>query len=77
MVSVAGFGRRVSWKEDQSVPAGHTMTFKNALHIVSQNTLLKIAVPEWAMGLTKRTRDINAAFGELEVSRTFGYWHEC
>ncbi len=28
IISVAGFGRRLSWKEDAIAPAGHEMTFK-------------------------------------------------
>jgi hypothetical protein len=28
VIGVAGFGRRVKWAEDETVPAGHTMTFK-------------------------------------------------
>ncbi|KAH9041186.1 cytochrome P450 [Lactarius hengduanensis] len=51
VVGVAGFGRR--------------MTFKDALHNVSSNLLLKMGVPSWAMKLTERTRRVNLAFDEL------------
>lgn len=70
MISVAGFGRKVPWKEDQIVPAGHQMTFQKALHIVSCDTFFKLVVPDWATGLTQRMRDLNVAFAELEVSHS-------
>jgi hypothetical protein len=57
----------VSWKSDLVVPPGHRMTFKDALHIVTTNTALKIALPNWAMNLTKHTRKVALAFTELKV----------
>lgn len=74
MIGVAGFGRKVSWKDDMVVPSGYTMSFKEALHTVSSSTLIKIIVPKWAMGLTKRLRHVRDAFKELDVrlpSNTF------
>ncbi|KAH9057200.1 cytochrome P450 [Lactarius vividus] len=65
VVGVAGFGRRVTWASDLTVPAGHQMPFKDALHIVSTNLILKMGVPNWAMKLTERTRRVNLAFDEL------------
>ncbi|KAH9018729.1 cytochrome P450 [Lactarius pseudohatsudake] len=65
VVGVAGFGRRVTWTSDLTVPPGHQMTFKDALHNVSSNLLLKMGVPSWAMKLTERTRRVNLAFDEL------------
>jgi hypothetical protein len=64
------FGRRVSWRDDQVVPIGHQMTFKEALHIVSTDVVFKLLLPEWAMGLTQRLRNVRAAFEELEVGRS-------
>jgi hypothetical protein len=43
------------------------MTFKDALHILSNNLILKIALPDWAKNLTKHTRKVNLAFMELKV----------
>jgi hypothetical protein len=43
------------------------MTFKDALHILSTNLTLKIALPDWAMNLTKHTRKVHLAFMELKV----------
>lgn len=67
VIGVAGFGRKVSWQEDTVVPPGYTMSFKEALHIVSQGTIVKAVVPNWAMGLTERFRRVRAAFKELDV----------
>ena len=43
------------------------MTFKDALHLLSTNLILKIALPDWASNLTEHTRNINLAFKELKV----------
>lgn len=44
------------------------MTFRDALHGVAADIFLKVVVPERALGLTKRTRNIKVAFDELHVS---------
>ena len=62
-----GFGREISWKEDSIIPSGHQITFKNALHIVSTEVLIKLIVPDIALGLTKKFRDVRLAFNELRV----------
>jgi len=56
IISSAGFGKPISFDENTDIPPGHTMTFKDALHIVSIDMTLGIAVPNWAMGLTNRLR---------------------
>jgi hypothetical protein len=43
------------------------MTFKDALHILSTNLILKMALPDWAKYLTKQTRKVDLAFKELKV----------
>jgi hypothetical protein len=65
--NASGFGRSMSWKEDEIVPQGHQLSFKNALHIVSSNVFLKLVVPNFALGLTEKFRNIRLAFNELEV----------
>ncbi|KAJ6462196.1 cytochrome P450 [Mycena sanguinolenta] len=67
VIGVAGFGRKVSWKEDTVIPPGYTMSFKDALHTVSTGTITKLLVPTWAMGLTKHLRHVRAAFNELDA----------
>ncbi|KAG6886169.1 hypothetical protein C0993_000687 [Termitomyces sp. T159_Od127] len=66
VIGVAGFGRTISWKDDDVIPPGHRLTFKDALHIVSSDVFIKLLVPEPALGLTKRFRGIRLAFDELE-----------
>jgi hypothetical protein len=43
------------------------MTFKEALHVVSSDVMIKMLVPNWALGLTQRLRNTRLAFDELEV----------
>ena len=62
-----GFGRSVSWKEDTVVPPGHTMSYKDALHIVSKDFIPKLLFPGWAMGLTPSLRKVKFGFEELRV----------
>ena len=63
-----GFGRSVSWKEDGAIiPPGHKMTYKDALHITTNDFLLKVVVPGWALSLTPRLRKVKLAFEELHV----------
>jgi cytochrome P450 len=61
-----GFGRRMSWVDDEGVPPNHQMTFKDAIQEVSTNLPTKLMVPDWAMGFTKRTRKVRLAFEELD-----------
>ncbi|KAN0127114.1 Cytochrome P450, partial [Lactarius tabidus] len=65
VIGVAGFGRRVTWTSDLTVPAGHQMTFKDALHISSTSLILKLILPSWTMKLTERTRKADLAINEL------------
>jgi len=65
-----GFGKRISWGEDASIPAGHKMTFKDALTISSSDFFFRILLPNWVMGLTKRTERCRLAFDELRVKST-------
>ena len=57
----------MTWTSDLVIPPGHQMTFKDALHIMSTNLVLKIVIPNWAKNLTKHTRKVNLAFTEIKV----------
>ncbi|KAF8161202.1 cytochrome P450 [Crassisporium funariophilum] len=65
VISIAGFGRQISWTEDTIIPSGHLMTFKDAIHLVAGGTFTKAALPNWALGLTHKTRTVKLAFEEL------------
>ena len=64
---ILGFGRQVTWTSDLVVPPGHQMTFKDALHILSTNLIMKILLPSWTKNLTKHSRKVEQAFIELKV----------
>ena len=49
------------------------MTFKDALHILSTNLILKIVLPDWARYLSKKKRDTDLAFTELKVCHSKSY----
>ncbi|KAH9941606.1 cytochrome P450 [Epithele typhae] len=68
VISVAGFGRRISWKEDTAAPPGHKMTFKEALNIVSRNLFIELLVPKWLQRWgTPYLRSFHTAKQELEA----------
>lgn len=62
-----GFGRRISWVEDTSVPPGYKMSFKNALHIVSCYIIYIVFFPKWVFSLTETLRNAYLAKDELVV----------
>jgi hypothetical protein len=62
-----GFGRRLTWTSDLIVPPGHQITFKDALHVISANLILKLSLPDWAKYLTTHTRKVEMAFTEFKV----------
>ena len=62
-----GFGRRVTWTSDLVVPPGHEMTFKDALHILSTNLIMKIILPSWTKNLSKHNKKVHQSFVELKV----------
>ncbi|KIP01933.1 hypothetical protein PHLGIDRAFT_131022 [Phlebiopsis gigantea 11061_1 CR5-6] len=68
VLSIAAFGRHISWEDEHEIPPNHKMTFKDALHIVSTDVVLKIATPEWIVKHfpTKRMKIVSFAFEELE-----------
>ncbi|KAI0676506.1 cytochrome P450 [Trametes maxima] len=72
IIGVAGFGRRISWKDDSVAPAGHRMTFKDTLSIVSRNLFLQVVFPQWVLRWgTPTMRSFHTAYSEIEK-----YMHE-
>ncbi|KAF9059688.1 cytochrome P450 [Rhodocollybia butyracea] len=67
VLSAAAFGRRISWTDEEGIPPNHQMSFKVAIHEVSLGCLVKVLVPEWAMGLTAHLRRVRLAFEELNI----------
>ncbi|KAK7687284.1 hypothetical protein QCA50_009789 [Cerrena zonata] len=67
VIGAAGFGRCIRWNDELVLPAGHKMTFKDALSTVSRAAIFKASIPNWMMHLTKRGRNILQAYEELET----------
>ncbi|KAF5353914.1 hypothetical protein D9756_007134 [Leucocoprinus leucothites] len=67
VISTAGFGHKLTWRGGSVVPPRHKMTFKDALYTVTSYIIPKILLPDWAMGLTKKTRHIALGFDELKM----------
>ncbi|KAI0763709.1 cytochrome P450 [Irpex lacteus] len=71
IIGSAGFGQRISWEEEQVIPPGHQMSFKEALHILSTDAILKAITPDWLLkyGPT-RLRRVGKAFKEMKTYMT-------
>ncbi|KAF8587184.1 cytochrome P450 [Ramaria rubella] len=67
IISIAGFGRRVSWAEDKQIPPGHQMSFKDALHSASTYLSLKLIIPNWVYRFSKFLRHVQLANDELQM----------
>lgn len=57
----------MSFTEESEVSPGYTMTFKDTFRIVSEGMMIKLTMPKLALRLTKRFRQVDLAFNELEV----------
>ncbi|KAI0716468.1 cytochrome P450 [Earliella scabrosa] len=67
IIGVAGFGRRMSWKEDGIAPPGHQLTFKEALNVVSRKLFLQLIFPMWLLRWgTPAMREFYVASNELQ-----------
>jgi hypothetical protein len=81
VLSIAAFGKPMSWKSEFSSSAageggnkerfrkGHQMSFTKSIYTVSTHLLGALAVPSWALMLTKESRTVRRAFKELRVRR--------
>ena len=68
-----GFGQKMSWHEDKTIPKGHRMSMKDALHLVSTGTPVKVMLPDWSLKFTKYTQNIKIAYDELQVQRLHSF----
>ncbi|KXN89025.1 Secologanin synthase [Leucoagaricus sp. SymC.cos] len=70
VISAAGFGYKLSWKGGHTVPKGHKMTFKDSLYTVATYIVPRLILPDWAMLVSKKTREIALGFKELKMHMT-------
>ncbi|EKM76286.1 hypothetical protein AGABI1DRAFT_45036, partial [Agaricus bisporus var. burnettii JB137-S8] len=66
VISAAGFGRKMAWKDAKVIPSGHLMSFKSSICTVTTYVIERLLLPDWAVGLTKKTREIDLGFKELK-----------
>eukprot|EP00158_Paraphelidium_tribonemae_P007389 Partr_v1_DN28228_c2_g1_i2_m75690 putative cytochrome P450 len=66
VISSAGFGRQTNWDQVDEVPAGHTMSYHEALDTVSAKLIVRFVVPRWAYLLpVPMFRHVDTAFKEF------------
>ncbi|KDQ10985.1 hypothetical protein BOTBODRAFT_177679 [Botryobasidium botryosum FD-172 SS1] len=72
VISAAGFGRRVPWAEevgglsDTKPPPGHAITFIRSISVICTGLYVRLAFPDWVLGLRAEWRTVRTAFYELE-----------
>ena len=70
VISAAGFGKYIDWDADEgyegkkaTIPAGHRLSFVDALQHSVENINLKLIVPKWAYNLPiKKLAETQVAF---------------
>jgi hypothetical protein len=67
IIASAGFGQRISWKDEKDVPPGYHMSFKDSIHVVSTKVFFKIITPRWVSGLTAGLRHLRDGFDDFDV----------
>ncbi|KAG8795522.1 hypothetical protein FRC12_013321 [Ceratobasidium sp. 428] len=67
VIAKAGYGQDVKWKDEEVPPAGHELTFKQALLTVSEKIYLPLLLPNWAWGLRESWRYVRKANNELRL----------
>jgi hypothetical protein len=67
-ISVAGFGHQIHW-EDEEVPLGHRLSFKQAVEIVGTGVFLRVLCPKWIFewAPTEKIRKVRDGFAEFRV----------
>ncbi|KAF8801152.1 cytochrome P450 [Phlegmacium glaucopus] len=57
----------ITLKEDTIIPPGHTMSYKEALLVTTNDFIIKLLVPGWALGLTARLQKVKLGFEEVQM----------
>ncbi|KAF9528987.1 cytochrome P450 [Crepidotus variabilis] len=67
VIAAAGFGKSLTWSEEDLAPLGHKMSFKQSLHVVTTRFFIKLMAPTWLLnsGLTQTLRSTRDGFDEL------------
>ncbi|TFK60268.1 cytochrome P450 [Pluteus cervinus] len=65
VIGVAGFGQTMSWKDEQTIPPGHKLSFQKATKLTISNLFLNLLIPDWLPSFTERLRTARLAFSEF------------
>ncbi|KAG8929204.1 hypothetical protein FRC01_004693 [Tulasnella sp. 417] len=55
IIGAVAFGQETHWEAGSTLPSGHRMKFQEAVGIVSEELLFRVAMPSWVWG-NKETR---------------------
>jgi hypothetical protein len=68
-ISAAGFGHRISWEDDE-VPPGHKLSFKQSVEIIGTGIFVRLLCPKWLFEWApiEKIREARDGFAEFRVS---------
>lgn len=68
-ISAAGFGLRIGW-EDEEVPPGHKLSFKQSVEIIGTSIFVRLVCPQWLFewAPTEKIRVARDGFAEFRAS---------
>jgi hypothetical protein len=67
VLSIAGYGNPMSWREDETPPEGHQLTFRQTLRLMSKNRVLRQLVPVSMRRFFKAGEEVDLADQEIKV----------
>jgi hypothetical protein len=67
VLSNAGYGIPMTWKSDQDIPKGHTMTFRDTLEALVSVRGARRGLPKWLMKFKKDGRRALEVDDEMRV----------
>jgi len=67
ILSIAGFGRTMTWSSDTDIPQGHRMDFTQAIYTVTTDVIIRVVTPAFVSKISKKVKQVYTAFEELGV----------
>ncbi|QRV84002.1 cytochrome P450 family protein [Ceratobasidium sp. AG-Ba] len=66
-ISAAALGQRMFWDENinKHLPTGYTISFQEAITVVSRNVIARAVTPSWAEGWFESTRLMSAGYKQF------------
>lgn len=67
VIGSAAFGMKMTWKDNEVPPPGHSMTFRKTLQVFSSGLLYRFVLPDWVLNLHSYGREIRTSCDEIKL----------